>query len=114
VSGHPTPEEAVIVEDAVPRHFVNVVPTHYAPSGSHAVVLIEYNEPPVVEPYVVLCERTSSGWVAGQGGSGGGLSWMSTGPGDVGVEVEWGRPPAVRWDVPAWREPEPPPNATPW
>jgi hypothetical protein len=54
VSGHPTPEEAVISEDSAPSRFVNVVAVEYSPREDHAVVLIEYNEPPVVEPYVVL------------------------------------------------------------
>jgi hypothetical protein len=94
---------------------VQVVAVNYSPSASHAVVLIEYNEPPGVEPYVVLCEKTPDGWVERQGGSGGGLSWMATdAEGNLGVEVAWGQRPTVRWEVPAWEEPEPPPNALPW
>jgi hypothetical protein len=115
VSGHPTPEEAVIAEDSVPPRFVNVVAVEYSPREDHAVVLIEYNEPPVVEPYVVLCENMPSGWVTRQGGSGGGLSWMATdAEGDAGVEVAWGHEPTVRWEVPPWDEPEVPPNAGRW
>jgi hypothetical protein len=79
---------------------VHVVAVDYSPGGRHAVVVIEDNEPPVVEPYVVLCEKTASGWVERQGGSGGGVSWMATdADGEVGVEVVWG-PPTVRWELP--------------
>ena len=101
VSGHRTPEEAVIAEDSVPPQYVRVVAVDYSPSGNHAVVLIEYNEPPAVDPYVVLCEKTRSGWVTDLGGSGGGQSWMATDPDAVvGVEVTWGLEPTVRWNVP--------------
>jgi hypothetical protein len=112
VKGHPTPEEAVLAEDSVPRQYVNVVAVDYSPSRNQAVVLIEYNEPPTVEPYVVLCDNTPTGWVAGQGGSGGGVSWMSTDPdAELGVEVGWGPQPTVHWDVSPPSAPEwPPPS----
>jgi hypothetical protein len=108
VRGHPTPEEAVVADDSVPSQYVTFVAVEYSPTGNHAVACIEFNEPPVVEPYVVLCEKTPSGWVAGSGGSGGGLSWMATdSEAEVGVEVVWGPQPTVRWDVPPWDGPEP-------
>jgi hypothetical protein len=62
----------------VPPEYANVVAVEYSPGGEHAVVFIAYNEPPDIEPYVVLCEKTSTGWVESLDGSGGGLSWMST------------------------------------
>jgi hypothetical protein len=93
----------------VPRQYARVVAVDYSPDGSFAVVLVEYNEPPAVEQYVVLCESTGSGWVERQGGAGGGLSWMATSPeADVGVEVAWGQQPTVRWNVPGGYGPEPP------
>jgi hypothetical protein len=117
VEGYATPEEAVLAEDSVPRQYGKVVAVDYSPRRNQAVVLIEYNEPPAVEPYIVVCDNTSSGWIAGSGGSGGGLSWVSTDPdSDLGVEVDWGPDPTVRWDVsPPW-EPEwpPPPGSHSW
>jgi hypothetical protein len=92
-----------------------VVTVDYSPNKDYAVVLLDYNEPPTVEPYVVLCENTPSGWVEYQGGSTGGLSWMATrGDGTEPVEVAWGQPPTVRWDVRAPVELEPPPDADRW
>jgi hypothetical protein len=115
VTGYATPEDAVRAEDPVPSQYARVVAVDYSPDRNHAVVMLEYNEPPTVEPYVVLCEHTPSGWVEGQGGSGGGISWMATrADGTEGVEVAWGRPPRVRWEVPLPDEPEPPPDALPW
>jgi len=115
VTGYATPEEAVRAEDSVPSQYARVVAVDYSPDKNHAVVLLAYNEPPTVEPYVVLCENTPSGWVERQGGSGRGLSWMATrADGARGVEVAWRRPPTVRWDVPAPDEPEPPPDADRW
>lgn len=32
--------------------------------------MVEYNEPPAIERYVVLCERVAQGWCERQGGSG--------------------------------------------
>jgi hypothetical protein len=113
VSGYPTPEEAVRAKDSVPPHYARVVAVEYSPGEEYAVVCVEYNEPPMVEPYVILCERESDGWSGRQGGSGGGLSWMSTSDdGSLGVEVSWGgSTPSVRWRVPAWygddRRPQP-------
>jgi hypothetical protein len=77
--------------------------------------LLEYNEPPTIEPYVVLCEAATSGWVECHGGAGGGLNWMATRP-DVGegVEVAWAPPPSVRWDVAAPDEPGSPSDADRW
>ena len=115
MTGFATPEEAAHADDAVPPQYARVVTVDYSPDGNHAVVLLEYNEPPHVEPYVVLCESTPSGWVEGGGGSAGGVSWMSTrDDGTEGVEVLWGRPPRVRWEVRPPDEPDPPPDARPW
>jgi hypothetical protein len=63
VTGYATPEAAVRTEDLVPPQFARVVAVDYSPNKNHAVVLLEYNEPPTVEPYVVFCENTPSGWV---------------------------------------------------
>ncbi len=110
MSGHSTPEDAATA-DSVPSQYANVVAVDYSPSGEHAVVFIAYNEPPNIEPYVVLCEKSSSGWVDLVGGSGGGLSWMSTNAdGSLGVETSWA-PRQVHWDVPAPGEPRPPADA---
>jgi hypothetical protein len=78
-----------------------VVAVEYSPDSTLAVVLVEFNEPPAVEPYVVLCEATRGGWIAGHGSAGGGSSWMATKPdGSVGVEVTWGASAySVEWDV---------------
>ena len=115
MSGYATPEAAVGAADSVPPQYAQIVAVEYSPDGNHAVVLMEYDEPPTVDLYVVLCERAPSGWVEGQGGSGGGLSWMATSAdGATGVEVAWGQTPTVRWDVPAFHEPEPGPDAAPW
>jgi hypothetical protein len=101
VIGYATPEDAARAESSVPAQYSRVVAVDYSPDGSHAIVCLEYNEPPVVEPYVVLCENTPSGWIEGQGGSGGGVSWMATSADRAhGVEVAWGTPPTVRWDIP--------------
>lgn len=98
MSGYATPEDAVRAADSVPNQYLRIVAVEYSPDRNYAVVLMEYNEPPTVEPYVVLCEWTSSGWVEGRGGSSGGLSWMATSAdGATGVEVAWGQPPTVRW-----------------
>jgi hypothetical protein len=99
----------------VPPQYVRVVAVERSPDDRHAVVLLEYNEPPTVEPYLVLAENTPDGWVAGSGHSAGGLSWIATGAeGEHGVEVEWGQPPMVRWGVRAPDMPEPPPGALRW
>lgn len=99
VTGYATPEEAVRAEDSIPPEYVNVVAVEYSPSGEYAVVFVEYNEPPDVEPYVVLCEKEDSGWTERQGGSGGGLSWMSTSAdGSSGVQATW-HPRTIQWSV---------------
>jgi hypothetical protein len=114
VNGHRTPEEAVIAEDSVPPQYIKVIAVDYSPGGNHAVVLIEYSEPPAVEPYAVLCENTPSGSVTGLGGAGG-LSWMATDvDAEVGVEVAWGPEPMVRWEVPPGAGPKRPPSAGDW
>lgn len=106
MSGHPTPEDAVRAGDSVPPRYANIVAVEYSPSGKHAVVFIAYNEPPDVEPYVVLCEKTPGGWVEGRGGSAGGMSWMSTSENaSLGVQTTW-NPRTVQWEVPAPEEPE--------
>jgi hypothetical protein len=106
VNGYPTPEEAATAADSVPRRYVNIVAVDYSPRGSHAVVLIAYNEPPDLEPYIVLCQKTPAGWVERQGGSGGGVSWISTAEdGSLGARTTW-EPPTVEWDVPARERPE--------
>ena len=102
MSGHRSPEEAVVAEDSVPAQYVNVIAVSYSPSGESAVVVVEYNEPSAGEPYVVLCERTGDGWTTGSGGSGGGYSWIGTSEdGMLGVEVMWDPArPTIRWGVP--------------
>lgn len=115
VAGYATPEEAVGAEDTVPSQFARVVAVDYSPDKDYAVVLLEYNEPSAIEPYVVLCRTTTSGWVELQGGAGGGLNWMATrADGAEGVEIAWGPSPSVRWGVPAPDEPDPPPDANRW
>jgi hypothetical protein len=112
--GYATPEEAVQAQDSVPAKYVRVVAVEYAPTGAHAVVFIAFNEPSRVEPYVVLCEATADGWIERYGGSGGGLSWMSTSDdGSVGVRTTWD-PPCAQWDVPAWDETHPDPADERW
>jgi hypothetical protein len=61
MTGFATPEDAFRADDAVPPEYASVVAVDYSPSGQHAVLFIAYNEPPRVEPYVVLCEKTSAG-----------------------------------------------------
>jgi hypothetical protein len=102
MSRHPSPEEAAIADDAIPARLVKGRAVEYSPYGREAVVLIEYNEPPTLDAYVVLCRQTGDGWVAGQGGAGGGSSWMSTTEdGSLGVEIFWGPSShRVEWDVP--------------
>jgi hypothetical protein len=101
VGCYPSPEEAVVAEDPVPAQYVRVVAVEYAPDGRHTVVFIEYNEPPRVEPYVVLCDRTQGRWSQQSGVSGGGVSWFGTSDdGSVGVETTW-HPPTARWNVPS-------------
>jgi hypothetical protein len=115
VTGHATPEDAIRAENSVRPEYARVVAVDYSPDRTHAVVSLEFNEPPSIDPYVVLCENTPTGWVERQGGSGGGLSWMATSAdGAHGVEVARGRPPTVRWDAPAPDKPEPPPDAARW
>jgi hypothetical protein len=109
MSGYRTPEEAVRAAESVPPEYARVVAVEFAPTGSHAVVFIAYNEPPDIEPYVVLCEKTTDGWNERSGGSGGGISWMSTSEdGATGVRTTWD-PPAAEWDMPhrAWETPDP-------
>ena len=109
------PEQAVHADGSVPSRYARVIAVDYSPDGRHAIGCLEYNEPPAVEPYVVLCENTPNGWVEGQGVSGGGVSWMATSVDAAnGVEVAWGRPPTVRWDIPTPAEPYPPPSAGRW
>jgi hypothetical protein len=114
VEGYATPEEAARA-DGVPPQFARVVVVEHSPDRRHAVVLIEYNEPPHVEPYVVLCQHTPGGWTELGGGSAGGLTWMSTSEdGAVGVVVAWGHPPTITWDAPAWGVSGPGPYAGRW
>lgn len=102
MTGFPTPEAAVLGGDSVPPRYVRVIEVSYSPEGSRAVVFLEYNEPPSVEPYVVMCEKTAGGWIEGNGASGGGLSWMSTHEEPdgrrLGVFTAWA-PPTARWNV---------------
>jgi hypothetical protein len=115
MDGYATPEEAVRAADGIPPEYARIVAVDYSPDQRHAILLIEYNEPPVTEPYVVLCERRPDGWHQLQGGSGGGLSWLSTSDdGTAGVEVAWGQQPRIRWDVPSWYEREPPRGPNRW
>jgi hypothetical protein len=112
MSGYATPEDAVHAD--VPARYARVVAVEYAPGGEHAVVFTAYNEPPDIEPYVSLFEKTDSGWVEVHCMSGGD-AWMSTSDDDsLGVDTTW-EPPTARWntpvpdapEVPAWDEPEP-------
>lgn len=106
MSGHRTPEDAATAEDSVPPQYANIVAVEYSPDGDRAVVFIAYNEPPEVEPYVVLCKKTPGGWVEGRGGSGGGISWMSTSDdGSLGVRTTWD-PRTVQWNVPVPEAPK--------
>lgn len=93
--------------ESVPPEYARVVAVEFAPTGSHAVVFIAYNEPPDIEPYVVLCENTPQGWIERASGSGGEM-WMSTSEdGATGVQPTWDSPSAA-WDVPArWDAPVP-------
>jgi hypothetical protein len=101
VSIFQTPEAAVLA-DSVPARYVRVVAVEHAPDGRHAVVFVEYNEPPDVEPYQVLCEKVAGGGTEEGGGSGGGTMWMWTrddpGRGRLGVLTTWD-PPTALWDV---------------
>jgi hypothetical protein len=100
--GHASPEEAAAADDSIPAQYVKVLAVDYSPREDMAVVLIEYNEPPMVEPYVVLCQRTDDGWDALQGGSSEGSSWMRYDEDrSLGVEVLWGSSThRTEWDVP--------------
>jgi hypothetical protein len=90
----------------VPPRYASIVAVEYYPSGEHAVMFIAYNEPPDVEPYVVLCENTPDGWVAGRGVSAGGMPWMRASEhGSLGVQTTW-NPRTVWWEVPSPEEPE--------
>lgn len=78
-----------------------LVDTH--PDGRYAVVLIEYNEPPHVEPYTALCRRDDDGWrfAAGHGGWSGWYRTHEDADGaELGFDVTNDDPPAVRWNVP--------------
>jgi hypothetical protein len=101
--GFATPEDAVRDDPSVPPRYVRVLAVRYAPDGTRAVVFVEYNEPPAVEPYVVLCEKVGDGWVESSGGSGGGIAWLGThddpAHGRIGVATSW-YPPTARWNVP--------------
>ena len=115
MKGYATPEEAARAEESVTPQYASVVAVDHSPDGRHAVVLIEYQEPPHVERYAVLCQNTPRGWVEQGGGSAGGLTWISTSEdGAVGVEVAWGQPPTITWDAPGWDVRDPGPNAGPW
>ena len=75
----------------MPPGYARIVAVEYSPGGSHALTFIAYNEPPDVEPYLSLCEKTAGGWVENQGGAGGGRSWMSTNEdGSLGVGKDVG------------------------
>jgi hypothetical protein len=101
VASFQTPEAAVLA-DSVPPRYIRVVAVEYSPDRGHAVVFVEYNEPPSVEPYQILCERVAGGWTEGNGGSGGGTMWMRTHDdpdrGPLGVLTTW-EPPTARWKV---------------
>jgi len=112
VSGHESPEKAVIAEESVPAQYVNVVAVSHSPSGESAVVVVEYNESSAGEPYVVLWERTAYGWTTASGGSGGGRLWIGTSEdGMLGVEVIWDpATPTIRWGVPRGHGDDAPPH----
>lgn len=116
VGGFATPEEAVRADESMPPQYAKIVAVEHSPDERYAVVCVEYNEPPMVEPYVIVCDKGPEGWEQGHGGSGGGLSWMSTSEdGSIGVEVEWwGRAPTVRWDVRSPEERRPQPGDLAW
>jgi hypothetical protein len=112
MTGYKSPEDAVHAD--VPAKYARIVGVEYSPTGGHAVVFTAYNEPPDIEPYVSLFEKTGSGWVEVSCLSGGD-AWMSTSEDDsLGVDTTWD-PPTAQWDTPppdtsdepAWDEPEP-------
>lgn len=101
-----TPEEAVRADEAVPPEYARIIAVEHAPGGANAVVFIAYNEPPNIEPYVVLCEKTSDGWSTSYTLSGG-EGWMSTdSDGSVGVQTTWD-PPCAEWATPSPDYPSP-------
>lgn len=100
VPARATPEEAVRADESVAPEYARVVAVEHAPDGTSAVVFIAYNEPPDVEPYVVLCENTPDGWSTRSALSGG-EGWMSTtDDGSLGVQTTWD-PPRAHWSTPA-------------
>jgi hypothetical protein len=93
----------VLADPGIPERYTRIVAVEYSPQRDRALVFIEYNEPPHVEPYHVLCERDGEGWVAGNGSNF--SDWMLTHHdehrGDVGVRTLGWDPPTVQWDVPS-------------
>jgi hypothetical protein len=89
----------------VPLRSANIVAVEHSPGGAHAVVFIAHNEPPDVEPYVVLCEKTPEAGSRARAVPAE-VSWMSTSEDDsIGVQTTWD-PRTVRWNVSARKEPE--------
>jgi hypothetical protein len=74
--GCATPEEAA--RGGIPARYARALATGTSPDDAFAVVVLETNEPPVVEIYEVVCVREGGRWFD-RGGSGGvGLGWTST------------------------------------
>jgi hypothetical protein len=96
--GYTTPEEAA--RGDIPREYAKVVDEQISPWGEHAALLLETNEPPAVEYYLVVCEKQGEYWMQMFGGNGGMSGWLS----DVFVEADWNEGPdgqvtlSTRWD----------------
>ena len=69
----------------IPARYAREIATRYSPDGDFALVFLATNEPPAVEEYEVICERSGAGWMGGSGGNGPGGGWHSTG----GVTYFW-------------------------
>jgi hypothetical protein len=81
-----TPEDAAFGE--IPPEEVRVLATEISPDDRFAMVFAVLGTGPSAEPYYVVCERYSGGWVGGSGGNGPGRGWTSTWN-DHGVAYAW-------------------------
>jgi hypothetical protein len=88
-------EFAALVEAArgdIPERYVRVVSYAVSPDGAAAVVGLLTNEPPAVEPEVVICDRTAGSWRGGHSSGGTGAGWSTTsseGKPNLGVAYAW-------------------------
>jgi hypothetical protein len=100
-----TNPEGLAFRGAVPGDVVRVVAVEYSPDQQRAVVFVEYNEPPEVGRYELLCERRGGAWVERSGSTVGNATviWAWTHDDEqqvpLGVKTRW-NPPHARWDVP--------------